>query len=178
MLSVGKIVRLAGVAVALTLGGCRTANDPVPIVTGAPVAVPLAWGGSVSVEVQAVKGWVSTGVVVEPGYSYLVSAAGQWGNGICGMTDADAVGVPPICVTTDPLKVGAPSFTLLGRIGRDGKLFVLGSKRTIQPEAAGELFVTANAAYPEFTRGALKVVVSFYDPASTAGEIPAHNDPI
>ncbi|MDE2227777.1 MAG: hypothetical protein KGL11_01890 [Alphaproteobacteria bacterium] len=172
--------RALGLLIAvLAVSGCsyRSLNAPVaaPAAPDRPQVAALDPGRTVSVEIFANKDWQGTGVIVEPGFTYKVTAAGRWTIGqLCGMSDADAVGLNPLC-KNDPEHLGVPASTLIGRIGQDGKPFGVGSNTLLKPSAKGELFLTIYTRKLAFASGSLKVDIAIMDAAAGQPE-PAHHD--
>ena len=139
----------------------------------------LAYGRAAETEVVAAKEWQSAGIKLRPGITYQVSATGTWSLGpICGITDADGNGVSPFC-NDDHLGLGVQGSSLLGRIGRTGTPFLVGSNRMLNPGTEGELFLRSYDFLPGDNTGSMKVRIVQHDTAAVGGEaVPAHRDPI
>lgn len=78
---------------------------------------------------------------LKKGVQVIITAAGGWTNGLDSKTPIGPMGNP------DHLEHGLPNLALIGRIGPEGKPFLIGEKLEFAPEQDGELQVIMNRAY-------------------------------
>ena len=78
---------------------------------------------------------------LKKGVQVIITAAGGWTNGLDSKTPIGPMGNP------DHLEHGLPNLALIGRIGPEGKPFLIGEKLEFAPEQGGELQVIMNRAY-------------------------------
>jgi hypothetical protein len=154
----GAIRWLAGVAcsiaVALTVAGCGPGQQ---YAAGATTTLD---SGAQHIQIFANGDWRDTGVRVARGQTYRVTAEGRWSmGGICGLSDGSGAGISPLCAG-DPLGLGIPSGTLVGRIGAEGKPFPVGTALTMTAEAEGPLFLWGYDIIPGDNTGALNVTIA------------------
>ncbi len=160
------------------LAGCQAVDTPIPVTGSAKDLPPLVYGREIDIEIEAVKEWQSAGVAVEAGDAYRLVASGQWSVGaFCGLSDADGNGVSPLC-EADMLGIGARGSSLIGRIGRTGRPFPVGSNRILKPAEAGELFLRSYDWLPADNTGSMRVRIRHDDAAVGQGPAPSHRDPI
>ncbi len=160
------------------LAGCKAVDTPIPVTGSATDLAPFVYGREIEVEIDAAKEWQSAGFAVEVGDTYRLVASGQWSvGGFCGVSDADGNGVSPLC-EADMLGIGARGSALIGRIGRAGKPFPVGSNRVLKPAEAGELFLRSYDWLPADNTGSMRVRIRHDDAAVGQGPAPSHRDPI
>jgi hypothetical protein len=134
-----------GVALALVLAGCvpayqyETRLEPVALAPGAKREVTVIGAGD----------WRDTGVRVQRGETYKITAEGKWkASPFCNPTDASGFGEEtPLCFRS-PLALGpvphANFQTLIGRIGPDGNPFIVGNTLQLDPQSEGNLALRMN----------------------------------
>lgn len=107
----------------------------------------LQVGESARATIQAREKWNDTGITLEAGGEYRLTAAGRWWDASieCGPDGYDS---PNLILRASEWLRRAPRerwFMLIGSIGRDGgTLFRIGTGRTCRPVATGRLFCFAN----------------------------------
>ncbi len=104
-------------------------------------STPLPDEGQREVRVHAANEWQDTGIDVQRGESYAVTATGRWSvGGLCGQTDADGQGLNLLC-WIDPWGLNIKPSTLIGRIGEQGQPFRIGSSFDFIAPQDGRLFL-------------------------------------
>ncbi|RED44811.1 caspase family protein [Aestuariispira insulae] len=104
--------------------------------------------GAVQVKILAnAAAWRDTGVTVQPGKVYRVTATGSWrSHPVCRFVGPDgqnAYGGFCMAIAANRVIPEASHPTLIGRIG-NGRGFVVGSSLEIRPSEAGRLFLRMN----------------------------------
>ncbi len=100
--------------------------------------------------VQAsVEAWHNSGVIVEAGKKYQITATGNWRTySTCNFTEADGTGLYKAWCDNSPLfppLISGYSHSLLvGRIGESGSLISIGKNRTLTVETTGTLYFRIN----------------------------------
>ncbi len=105
-------------------------------------------GEDVTTTVLARNDWTSSGVLVRKGVTYRVTASGEWHmGGFCGRSGPSGRGsnsilcfsfIPPFIIPG--LEVG----TLIGKIGSEGKPFLVGDQLEFEADRDGVLYFRAN----------------------------------
>ena len=137
-----------------------TANDY-------PLAKPL--NGSTTIKVAAVtKAWTSSGVMVERGKTYDVSASGTWSVGKwCKPTDASGDGVYTLSCwdVGGQVVTGFSHSALVGKIGKGTIPFFVGKDFSFTSDRDGALYFMINDAAATFgdNSGALDVTITRHD---------------
>ena len=147
----------------LALAGCASA-PPAPT-TRADLGT-----GPTHIQVFANADWRDTGVRVQQGLKYHITAEGQWTmGGICGFNDASGAGISPFC-SLDLWGLGVSPGALLGRIGLDGKMFAVGTALDLTAPADGVLYLASYDALRFDNSGSLDVTIAL---VSTTPRTPA-----
>lgn len=130
-----------------------------------PVAKPLT--GSTTIKVPAsTKAWTSSGVLIERGKTYSISAHGQWSVGkSCKSTDASGEGVYTLACWDlgGQVVAGFSHSALVGKIGKGTLPFFVGNRFTFTAEQDGGLYFMVNDAAATFNdnSGALDVTITY-----------------
>ncbi len=93
--------------------------------------------------------WRNSGVVVEKGMNYAITAKGRWRvYGICNWTGPDGVGLYALFCWDNDLKIvkGWSHGTLIGKINEQGTPFAIGSDLDLSPQETGTLYYRINEA--------------------------------
>ncbi len=137
------------------LAACATGPAAPGGQEGTPNVEPVAprdLGGGpreeITINVLARNDWTSSGVLVRKGVAYRVAASGDWHmGGFCGRSGPSGRGsntglcfsfIPPFIIPA--LEVG----TLIGRIGEEGKPFLVGDRVEFEADRDGVLYFRAN----------------------------------
>jgi hypothetical protein len=143
-------VRARDAFVLAMLEGVKVA-DPT---SGTPVMEQVAQQpSSVSIIVPGNRPWTATGVNLRQGEIITVTASG----GIsfsAGSPPQDPSGILPDCLTVASGPYGwraraflannLPCFSLLGRVGEEGTIFEIGTRRTLKSPSSGQLYLGVN----------------------------------
>ena len=138
-----------------------------------PPGLPLEARAGTEVLVRADEAWTPTGIRVEPGQVVEFWAAGQVriarpsffgreGPGRVGprgtyfYPNADASRPYPLAAASQG---PAPVFALLGKVGENGRPFLVGEHRYIRVEEAGEILLGINDFDPSDNKGSFRVAV-------------------
>ena len=130
------------------------------------------------VDVMANKyAWQSSGVLVQEGDTYLITASGQWQvAGVCAPTGPDGVGAYTLtCWDLGGQTVPGRSHSgLIGKVGRDGQPFFVGSNYRLKASSTDILYFMANDAPAWFAdnTGSAKAVINLISRA------PQHQQPV
>ena len=135
----------------LCLGLCLALSACVPARQYEQLAVSqLDTGQSLSLTIHSQGAWRDTGVQVRAGEVYRVYTQGTWSAGpFCGPTGAEGLAVEhlmcmkAIFALNFPVPEGRIG-ALVGRIGENGKAFVVGGTQGFIAEADGTLFLRMN----------------------------------
>ena len=147
------------------------------LAAGAGLLMPIA-DARAAVEVPANKAWTKTGVTLKPGDAVRLEAAGAVE--MSGAADPRPFyhQVPPEgrselhSAKPQPLM---PALALLGKIGDDGPVFLIGKAMTVSagtPYGAGELMLGVNDDILEDNSGAWTVQINALDAGSENTPIP------
>jgi hypothetical protein len=130
-------------------------STPTPIPTATSTATPSGPSLPLSLDISADAGWVDTGVLVESGQSFTLTASGQVTLGKR-FVDIDASKFSKtMCdkagserqanqrYTIDCLLTGAPLGAIVARVG-DAKPFLFPGSIQFTPNTTGELFLGVN----------------------------------
>jgi hypothetical protein len=143
-----------GVVLALTLAGCGPGQQYAPGTT------TNLDSGAQHIQIFANGDWRDTGVRMARGQSYRLTAEGKFGiGGICGVGDASSGGFSPLC-QGDPSGLGAPTGTLMGRIGANGKPFPVGTALNMTADADGPLYLWVYDLIPFDNTGMVNVTIA------------------
>ena len=118
------------------------------------------------VEVQANKyAWQSSGVLLQSGDTYLLTASGKWQlGGLCPSTGADGAGAYNLTCWDIGGQVlpGYSHAALIGKVGRDGAPFYIGANHRLTAQTTDVLYLMANDNPAWFwdNTGSLKAVVN------------------
>ncbi|KPK02135.1 MAG: hypothetical protein AMK71_03340 [Nitrospira bacterium SG8_35_4] len=122
------------------------------------------------------KQWKNSGVIIQKGFKYHVSAKGKWSVGTyCGWQGPDGGGIQwgPLCwnVGSTPL-VGWSAATLTAKIGDHGDIFAIGEDLTFHAQENGTLYFRMNDNEDWFhdNDGAVSVTTSLIDTGSERTE--------
>lgn len=97
----------------------------------------------------AAEEWRNSGVIVNKGVTYKITAKGRWSVGpICGFTGPDGVGISPLCnlLPSSNLTNGDTGSTLAGKISEQGSPFPIGNGIEMTASDEGTLFLRVNQA--------------------------------
>lgn len=138
-------ILMALACVGALLAGCTPAYqyDPMP-------AIALDSGQSRSVVVEAQGGWRDTGIQISAGEDYRVNASGIWSAGeLCGTADASGMAEERLLCQKSIFTQSFPVpqgkiMALVGRIGPNGKPFVIGGTAGFVADGDGMLFLRSN----------------------------------
>ncbi|RLU02363.1 MAG: hypothetical protein D9N11_09620 [Ketobacter sp.] len=129
-----------------------------------PVAKPL--NSNVTIKVPAAtKAWTSSGVMIERGKTYSISASGTWSVGkLCKPTDASGEGVYTLSCWDIGGRVveGFSHSALVGKIGKGTFPFYVGNSFSFTAERDGALYFMVNDSAATFNdnSGALDVTIT------------------
>lgn len=114
--------------------------------------------------------WRNSGAYLEKGNIYLIYSEGRWHAGMgCGWTGGDGrggnnlfcqdIGIPPAQIR------GYDFSTLIGKVGRNGELFVIGGEKVLRPKRNGILYYRMNdgLGYYGDNSGSLDVTITLTD---------------
>lgn len=109
----------------------------------------LEAGTSKSLQIVAGGHWRNTGIHIESGTEYRITAEGKWRmSPHCNQTDASGEALQYTLLCQDPLNtrplISVNFQTLIGRIGPTGALFPIGKNLTFTAETDGVLFLGPN----------------------------------
>lgn len=139
------VVRLALLSIsALVVSGCTGINYGDTIHAQDLMQIDKS---EVTVKVLGNGGeWRNSGVKLKKDAKYKITAEGKWSAGpLCGVTGPDGpVGLALCCVTT--YMGSGCSSVLIGKIGEDGKAFVVGSSLELTADSDDILFFRINDA--------------------------------
>lgn len=113
-----------------------------------PKDIAEAGAETVTATIQAKNEWTSAGVRVRKGIKYRASASGEWHmGGFCGRSGPSGTGSnSPLCFSFIPPFI-LPQYqvgTLIGKIGQDGKPFLVGESLEFEAERDGTLYLRHN----------------------------------
>jgi len=133
--------------VAGVLGACQATHQ---YTTPAKVS-SLAAGETRSLQIVAGAHWRNTGIEVQAGKSYRVTAEGSWRmSPHCNQTNASGEALQYTLLCQDPLNtrplVAVNFQTLIGRIGPTGELFPIGKETEFTAPKDGVLYLGPNDA--------------------------------
>ena len=132
----------------LILAGCQ-AGRGIDYTDEVATADPERGDVRVRVLANAAQ-WRDTGVTVQPGQTYRISAHGSWrSHPVCRFVGPDgqnAYGGFCLAITANKVIPEASHPTLIGRIGSAGRGFVVGSTLELRPAEAGRLYLRMNDA--------------------------------
>ena len=109
--------------------------------------------------------WQSSGVLVQEGDTYLITASGKWQvAGSCPLVGPDGAGTYNLVCWDIGGQVlpGYSHAALIGKVGRDGQPFYVGSNHRLTPQTTDVLYLMANdnPAWFGDNTGTVKVVVN------------------
>jgi len=110
--------------------------------------------------------WQNVGVEIKRGYTYRISASGQWDIGLfCDTTGPSGDGVYTMfCVDIGDQIVAKRSHSaLIGKIGQQSLAFYIGSGFTFTANKEGALYMMCNDGYFSDNSGMLNVTISLED---------------
>ncbi len=143
LVSTGAVVLLGSLALMGFLLSRPTPPPPPPL--GPPI-----------VQIAAGATWQDTGVDVPAGQLVIIRARGQWRKP--GLSDCSAKGLES-AARERTIVPDAPLMCLLGRVGNDDSLLVLGERRQLSLKQGGRLFVQANDLDVEENSGDLEIEI-------------------
>lgn len=159
------------------LGGCAGIHytDSVQAVN-----LSQASGPKTTTKVMAeASDWRNSGVLLKKGSAYTIKASGRWSAGaICGWTGPDGFGITFTCSGAGTYSGSDNASVLLGKIGEEGKPFIVGSGLELIAPEEGILFFRINDT-PLFTgdnNGFVEVSIALHDAGEAVAASPANRE--
>ncbi len=116
-------------------------------------------------KVYAYRQWQSTGFYLNPGDEVVIKARGQWAySPQVGFNGPEGAKPAP---SYYPLP-SAPGGALIGRIGENGQIFMVGQQLRLTADSPGLLYLTINDDLLGDNQGQLDLAITVISPTATA----------
>lgn len=161
-------------ALGICLGGCAGIRY-----TDTVQAVDLSQAGRPKTTTKVLaeaSEWRNSGVLLKKGSAYTIKASGRWSAGaICGWTGPDGFGITFTCSGTGTYSGSDSASVLLGKIGEEGKPFIVGNGLELVAPEDGILFFRINdtALLTGDNSGSVEVSIALQDGGKTESVRPA-----
>ncbi|NQT85439.1 DUF1080 domain-containing protein, partial [bacterium] len=134
-------------------------SSGMPAAPAGPAAtLPTRTPKQVTVTVPGKAAWLDSGVDLTKGRRYAFTATGKWWHGTGAHSHFGPAGNKSRASDEFPIP-GVQELVLLGRIGRQGKPFIIGERLRLDPEESGRLYMQMNDTDTSDNSGSLQVTI-------------------